>query len=142
MFLPVATVSPVLFASFRWFEKTAVREGLVYGLLNRRCLFVWNADTSACLNKVELTDSVPGDAEPAVNFTFVSVGQGLVATIHRNLSAVTLLTEDGGAEAAVLEVPAQQQKSSMSMLPDKGPALKVGFLKMGSDEKLFTISSF
>lgn len=112
---------------FRWFEKTSVRDGLVYGLLNRRCLFVWNAETTVCLSRTELTDAVPGDAEPALNFTFLSVGDGLVATIHKNLAAVTLLTPTGKEEVAVVEVSAATSQQQQQHPFAAGAGLKVGW---------------
>ena len=47
----------------RWFEKTEVFCGKVYGLLNRRTLFVWSSESGDCLGKLDISDSPPGMGE-------------------------------------------------------------------------------
>ena len=90
--LPNQAVCP-----YRWFEKTDVRNGFVYGLLNRRCLIIWDAETSKCLQNLELTDSAPGDNEPALSFTFLTVSDTLVATINILPGKASIFDSKGNA---------------------------------------------
>ena len=62
------------FCPFRWFEKVAVSRGKVYGLLNRRCLFAWDAESGQALFKINLSESLPGQPhQDQPNFTYLSV---------------------------------------------------------------------
>ena len=84
------------FCPFRWFEKTSVKSGRVFALLNRRCMFVWDAESGECLREVDLTDSPPGEAnEPALSFNFLSLSKSLVATIHSLVSVTNVFDHDG-----------------------------------------------
>ena len=72
------------FCPFRWFEKVAVSKGKVYGLLNRRCLFAWEAESGQALFKIDLTESYPGQNEVQPTFTYLSVYNNYLATINQN----------------------------------------------------------
>lgn len=75
------------FCPFRWFEKVAVSQGLVYGLLNRRCLLVWDAESGLAKFRVDLAESPPGLSEPKTTFSYLGVYKNLVATICKNISS-------------------------------------------------------
>ena len=47
--------------------------GKVYGLLNRKSLLMWDAETGESLKELSLTNASPGDAEPAITFNFLTV---------------------------------------------------------------------
>lgn len=49
--------------NYRWFEKTEVSKGKVYGLLNRRTLFVWDSEVGDCLRRLDISESPPGMGE-------------------------------------------------------------------------------
>eukprot|EP00095_Tigriopus_kingsejongensis_P010451 maker-scaffold918_size81203-snap-gene-0.18 protein:Tk10451 transcript:maker-scaffold918_size81203-snap-gene-0.18-mRNA-1 annotation:"general transcription factor ii-i repeat domain-containing protein 2-like" len=83
-----------VFCPFRWFEKTAVQSGKVYALLNRRSMFIWNADSGECLVEVDLSDARPGEKHSG--FVFLSVSKSLVSTIHQSGSALNSFCWLGG----------------------------------------------
>lgn len=74
------------FCPFRWFEKVAVSKGRVFGLLNRRCLFGWDAESGQSLIKINLCESHPGQEESLPTYTYLSVYNNLFATIHPDLN--------------------------------------------------------
>ena len=59
-------------------------KGKVFGLLNRRCLFAWEAESALALFKINLTESYPGQQEPSLNFTFLRVFNNYFATINQD----------------------------------------------------------
>ncbi len=80
---------------YRWFEKTEVSDGKVYGLLNRRTLFVWSAESGMCLGRLDISESPPGMAESNLSCNFLTIGVGMVSTIHLDPSSVNFFkTED------------------------------------------------
>lgn len=82
---------------YRYFERTAVSNGEVFGLLNRRCLFIWRADTGFCLRRLELTGVQPYGQEE-VPFTlppFLAVSETLVVTIHKDPCIVNVFDRSG-----------------------------------------------
>ena len=89
---------------FRWFEKTAILEGKVYGLLNRKTLFIWSAASGSCLNCLEISESPPGMAESNLSCNFLSAGLGLVATIHVDPSTVNVFRSDDDALTSVSQI--------------------------------------
>ena len=73
------------FCPFQRFEKVVVSQDTVYGLLNRRCLFAWNAEEVCPLFKLDLTQSYPGQTEMFEPiFTFLSVFENRLATFTEN----------------------------------------------------------
>ena len=58
----------------------------VYGLLNRRCLFAWDAETGVVLFKIDLTEAYPGQNQDQPTFTYLSVFNNYLATINTNPS--------------------------------------------------------
>ena len=58
----------------------------VYGLLNRRCLFSWHAETGVVLFKIDLTEAYPGQNQDQPTFTYLSVFNNYLATINTNPS--------------------------------------------------------
>ncbi len=72
------------FCPFRFFEKVAVSKGRVFGLLNRRCLFIWQAESGKVLYRIDLTDAAPGQPEPRPTFNYLSVHKDTFATINSN----------------------------------------------------------
>eukprot|EP00094_Tigriopus_californicus_P013019 TCALIF_12589-PA protein Name:"Protein of unknown function" AED:0.24 eAED:0.24 QI:0/0.33/0/0.75/1/1/4/0/453 len=83
-----------VFCPFRWFEKTAVKQDRVYALLNRRSMFIWDANSGACLSEVSLSNARPGEKNPG--FLFLGVSKSLVATIHDSNSSVGIFDAMGG----------------------------------------------
>jgi len=59
--------------NFRWFEKTEVSKGKVYGLLNRRTLFVWDSEVGDCLRRLDISESPPGMGESNLVRTFLLI---------------------------------------------------------------------
>lgn len=93
------------FCPFRWFEKVAVSKGKVFGLLNRRCLFAWQAESGHALFKIDLTDSYPGQQNEATPvFTYLSVYNNYLATIHQDPACQTVYKVEVPEESAELSV--------------------------------------
>ena len=74
----------------RWFEKTEVLDAKVYGLLNRKTLFIWSVESGLCLNRLEISESPPGMAESNFSCNFLTANFGIVATIHVDPSSVNI----------------------------------------------------
>jgi len=100
---------------FRWFEKVAVSKGKVYGLLNRRCLFAWDAESGNVLFKIDLTESYPGQNQEQPTFTYLSVFNNYLATINTNPSC-----------QIVYQVGATEEEPSLKLVL---PQLNINWLK-------------
>lgn len=87
-----------------WFEKVAVSQGRVFGLLNRRCLFAWNADTGDHLLRLDLTELAPGLSDANPHFMYLTVYKNMFATIHQSPScqAVYEIVEDNSKVNAIM----------------------------------------
>ena len=92
------------FCPFRWFEKVAVSRGRVYGLLNRRCLFSWDAESGEALFNIDLTESYPGLTQDQPVFTYLSVYNDFLATINKNPSCQVVYQVHTEDEKAVLKL--------------------------------------
>ena len=81
---------------YRSFYKAACCEGKVYGLLDRRSLYIWNADTCELLNTVILSEGQPGlqcvDYILAMN---KDVTPPFLVTVNQSLQMLTILDRDG-----------------------------------------------
>ena len=113
--------------------------GVVYGLLNRKCLLAWDAETGECIREMPLTQASPGSHEPAITFNFLTVRQrrfskfaqlreflfqvceNLVSTIHASPSCVSVsdaslnnvvVLDAGAALSAAAEAEASEGGSS------------------------------
>jgi len=78
---------------FRWFQKSAVKDDLVYGLLNRFRLICWNGVDGQTVFSLDLTNSSPGDNEET--FSWLEVGRDIVLTVHQDKFVVTVLSSGG-----------------------------------------------
>ena len=97
-------VPPQPFCPFRWFEKVAISEGRVFALLNRRCLFAWNAESGEHLLRLDLTELAPGLNDAPPSFMYLTVYKNMFATIHQNpcCQAVYEIVEDNSKVNAIL----------------------------------------
>ena len=98
------------FCPFRWFEKVVVSQGKVYGLLNRRCLIVWNAQDPEPLVQLDLTQSYPGQTEMfGPIFTYLSVCGNSLATFNESPCVQTVyemkVNPDSGQVELVPKMP-------------------------------------
>jgi len=78
---------------FRWFQKSSVKEDIIYGLLNRFRLVGWSASAGHVLFSLDLTNYSPGDAEES--YSWLETGPGLVVTVHRERLYATVLSSHG-----------------------------------------------
>ena len=94
----------------------AVSKGKVYGLLNRRCLFAWDAESGNVLFKIDLTESYPGQNQEQPTFTYLSVFNNYLATINTNPSC-----------QIVYQVGATEEEPSLKLVL---PQLNINWLKV------------
>jgi len=78
---------------FRWYKHTAVRDGIVYGLLNRFRLIGWDPVDGTMKFCLDLTDSSPGDDDDAP--AWLAVDNQFILTIHQEKDSITVLTSEG-----------------------------------------------
>ena len=91
-------------------------KGKVYGLLNRRCLFAWDAESGNVLFKIDLTESYPGQNQEQPTFTYLSVFNNYLATINTNPSC-----------QIVYQVGATEEEPSLKLVL---PQLNINWLKV------------
>ena len=78
---------------FRWFQKSAVRDNLIYGLLNRFRLICWDGRDGQTMFSLDLTNTSPGDNEET--FSWLEVGPEIVLTVHQEKFSVSVLSLHG-----------------------------------------------
>ena len=79
-------------------------KGRVYGLLNRRCLFAWDAETGQVIFKIDLTESYPGQNQEQLSFTYLSVFNNYLATINTNPSCQIVYQVGTNEEESILKL--------------------------------------
>jgi len=78
---------------FRWFQKSAVKDDMIYGLLNRFRLIGWDGRDGQVVFSIDLTNTSPGDNEET--FSWLEVGPDIVLTVHQDKFVVSVLSSNG-----------------------------------------------
>eukprot|EP00092_Neocalanus_flemingeri_P059030 GFUD01070459.1.p1 GENE.GFUD01070459.1~~GFUD01070459.1.p1 ORF type:complete len:547 (+),score=144.18 GFUD01070459.1:118-1758(+) len=78
---------------FRWFQKSAVKDDMIYGLLNRFRLIGWDGGDGQVIFSLDLTNSSPGDNEET--YSWLEVGPDILLTVHQDKFVVSILSSCG-----------------------------------------------
>jgi len=78
---------------FRWFQNTAIKDGVILGLLNRFRLLGWTGSTGEVKFSVDLTNSSPGSSDES--YSWLETAPGLILTVHRETLYVTVVSMQG-----------------------------------------------
>lgn len=74
-------------------------------MLNRRTLFIWEAESGSCLGRLEISDAPPGMADSNLSFNFLTASRfgnnKMIATSHRDTSCVNLFSAETDAAASL-----------------------------------------